>query len=171
MFSKSGSAHSRPRRSRSTRLLSRRPSGVTTTPTATTTFSGRVLPSLLLLYCGASLLHFLHNAAYVAAYPNLPKWISPAAILFAWCAISAIGLCGYLLGRRGYVLPGLFVLAVYTILGFDGLLHYGRAPMSEHTVGMNRTIWVEVATAALALGVVSWLAATSLMPRVRAKRA
>jgi hypothetical protein len=116
------------------------------------------LPWLLLLYCGASLLHFAHNAAYVAAYPNLPEWISPASINLAWCAISAIGLGGYLLVRRGLTLPGLFVLAVYTILGLDGLLHYGRAPISEHTLGMNLTIWAEVVTAALALGVVLWLA-------------
>jgi hypothetical protein len=129
------------------------------------------LPWLLLLYCGASLLHFVHNAAYVTAYPNLPKWISPASIYFTWCAISAIGLCGYLLVRRGLVLAGLFVLAVYTILGLDGILHYGRAPMSEHTPGMNLTIWAEVVTAALALGVVLCLAVTHRVPRVEAKRA
>lgn len=123
-----------------------------------TAFSRRVLPWLLLLYFGASLLHFEHNVAYVAAYPNLPVWISPASIYFAWCAISAIGLCGYLLLRRGLGLAGLSLLAVYAILGFDGLLHYGRAPMAEHTFGMNLTIWAEVVTAALALGVVLRLA-------------
>lgn len=120
--------------------------------------AGRVLPWLLLLYGGASLLHFAHNAANVAAYPNLPEWISPASISLAWCAISAIGLCGYLLVRRGHVLAGLSMLAVYAILGLDGLLHYGRAPMSAHTLAMNATIWTEVATAALVLGVLSWLA-------------
>ena len=55
----------------------------------------RALPWLLLLYCGASLLHFAHNAEYLADYPNLPAWISRAAVYFSWCAISAIGLCGY----------------------------------------------------------------------------
>jgi len=129
------------------------------------------LPWLLLLYGGASLLHFVHNAAYGAAYPNLPEWISPISIYSAWCAISAIGLCGYLLVRGGLTLPGLSVLAVYAILGFDGLLHYGRAPMSEHTLGMNLTIWGEVVTAGLALGVVLWLAVTHRAPRVKAERA
>ena len=135
------------------------------------TFPGRVLPWLLLLYCGASLLHFVHNAAYAAAYPNLPEWIAPISIYSAWCAISAIGLCGYLLVRSGRTLPGLFVLAVYAILGLDGLLHYGRAPMSEHTLGMNLTIWGEVVTAVLVLGVVSWLVVAHLVPRVKARRA
>lgn len=136
----------------------------------TTSSLDRILPWLLLLYCGASLLHFVHNAAYVAAYPNLPEWISPASIYFAWCAISAIGLCGYWLVHRGLDLPGLFLLAVYTILGFDGLLHYGRAPMSAHTLGMNLTIWAEVVTAALALGVVLWLAGTHLVPRTKSEK-
>ena len=57
----------------------------------------RALPWLLLLYCGASLLHFVHNAEFIADYPNLPLWISRKAIYFSWFAIFAIGLCGYLL--------------------------------------------------------------------------
>ena len=55
------------------------------------------MPWLLLLYCGASLLHFAHNAEYVADYPNLPGWISRHSIYVAWCAIFLTGFCGYLL--------------------------------------------------------------------------
>ena len=122
----------------------------------------RTLPWLLLLYCGASLLHFVHNAEYVADYPNLPAWLSRVSIYLAWCAIFAIGLGGYLIFRRRRMLPGLVLLAIYTTLGLDGLLHYGRAPMSAHTFGMNLTIWTEVVTAGLALGAVLWLAACGL---------
>jgi hypothetical protein len=43
------------------------------------------------------------------------------------------------------------VIAVYALLGFGGLTHYGLAPLSEHTVTMNATIWLEAATAALLL--------------------
>ncbi len=132
----------------------------------TSTFTGRALPWLLLLYCGASLLHFVHNAEYLADYPNLPAWISRASIYAAWCAIFSIGLCGYLFFRRRHTIPGLILLAVYTALGLDGLLHYGRAPHSAHSFGMNLTIWTEVVTAALALGTVLWLAAIA-WPRAR----
>ena len=118
----------------------------------------RALPWLLLLYCGASLLHFVHNAEYVAEYPNLPAWISRGSIYGAWLAIFAVGLVGYVLHRGHYALVGLILLAIYTALGFDGLLHYGRAPLAAHTAGMNATIWIEVVTAALAFGAVSWLA-------------
>lgn len=119
----------------------------------------RALPWLLLLYCGASLLHFVHNAEYVTDYPNLPAWISRGAIYGTWLAVSSLGLLGYVLYRGRYAFLGLILLAIYTALGFDGLLHYGRAPFAAHTMGMNATIWLEVMAAALAFGAVAWLAA------------
>jgi len=120
--------------------------------------AARALPWLLLIYCGASLLHFAHNAEYVAEYPNLPAWISRGSVYGTWLAIFSIGLLGYLLYRGRYAFLGLILLAIYTALGFDGLLHYARAPFAAHTVGMNATIWIEVVAAALAFGAVAWLA-------------
>jgi len=117
----------------------------------------RALPWLLLLYCGASLLHFVHNAEYVADYPHLPAWITRGSVYGAWLATSLIGLLGYCLYRCGRTAPGFILLAMYTALGFDGLLHYGRAPVAAHTAGMNATIWIEVAAAALAFAAVAWL--------------
>jgi len=118
----------------------------------------RALSVLLLLYCSSSLLHFWHNAEYVADYPNLPGWITEASVYATWVAIGLVGLTGYLLLRRRHTMVGLGLLALYAAFGFDGLLHYTRAPMSAHTVGMNVTIWAEVITAGLALCVVAWLA-------------
>ena len=135
-------------------------------PPAQSMLPSRALPWLLLLYCGASLLHFAHNAEYVADYPNLPEWISRASIYGAWCAIFLTGLCGYVLLRRGRTMIGLTLLVMYTALGLDGLLHYGRAPISSHTFGMNLTIWIEVLTAALALGTVLWVAAFHLRRKI-----
>jgi hypothetical protein len=119
-------------------------------PESTSRVVERALPWLLLAYCAASLLHFAHNAEYVADYPNLPSWLTSARIYLAWLAIFSLGLCGYLIFRRGHAMPGLLLLVVYTALGLDGLLHYGRAPMSAHTIGMNLTIWTEVVTAGVA---------------------
>ncbi len=133
------------------------------TPGQTSTFERAYLPLLLLLYCGASLLHFVHNAEHLAEYPNLPAWISRASVYGAWWAIFSIGFVGYLLFRRGHTLPGLALLALYTALGLDGLLHYGRAPISAHSLGMNLTIWTEVVAATLALAAVLWLAARRLL--------
>ena len=129
------------------------------------TLVARALPWLLLLYCGASLLHFVHNAEFVVDYPNLPLWISRKAIYFSWFAIFAIGLCGYFLYRSRNTFIGLVLLAIYATLGLDGLLHYSRAPLEAHTAVMNATIWIEVVTALMALAAVSWIAAERLRGR------
>lgn len=112
--------------------------------------------SLLLLllaatYCLASLLHFVHNAEYLSAYPNLPSWLSRSQIYAVWFAITSIGVIGLGLERGNYPLLGLILVAVYALLGFDGLGHYAVAPMSAHTFTMNFTIWAEVVAAALLL--------------------
>ena len=113
--------------------------------------SAGVLPGLLLLYAATSLLHFAHNAHYLADYPNLPPWLSQADVYLSWCAVTALGVAGFILYRRGHRSLGLLLLCVYALIGFDGLLHYGRAPMAAHTAMMNFTIWAEVLAAALLL--------------------
>jgi hypothetical protein len=118
----------------------------------------KALPWLLVLYCAASLLHFAHNAEYLADYPNLPEWLSRSGVYVAWLCSFAIGVTGYALLRRGLHLIGLIVLAGYAGLGFDGLLHYSLAPFAAHTITMNLTIWFEVVTAALLLVAVMRLA-------------
>ena len=101
----------------------------------------------------------MHNAEYLGGYPNLPAWLSRSQIYGAWCGITAVGLVGYTLYRRGRAFIGLWALVLYTSLGFDGLLHYRRAPLAAHTVAMNLTIWSEAAAAALALVAVVAVAA------------
>lgn len=113
-----------------------------------------LLVALLLLYATASFLHFAHNAEYLDDYPNLPSWLTRAGVYLAWCAQAAIGLLGYLLFRSGRRLFGLGLLGVYAGFGFDGLLHYTRAPFAAHTLTMNFTIWFEVVTATLLLACV-----------------
>ena len=115
----------------------------------------RPLSFLLLLlaamYCLASLAHFVHNAEYLSAYPNLPPWLSRSQIYAIWLAITSIGVVGLWLARGKYALLGLILVAVYAVIGFDGLGHYAVAPMSAHTFTMNFTIWAEVVAAALLL--------------------
>ena len=121
--------------------------------------SSRPLPWLLVLYGLASLVHFVHNAEYLGSYPNLPGWLSRSQIYGAWCGITAVGLVGYALYRRGWAGTGFGLLVLYTLLGFDGLLDYRRAPVASHTVAMNLAIWFEVVAAALALMAVVTVAA------------
>jgi hypothetical protein len=117
----------------------------------TKSIAERVLPWLLAVYCAASLVHFAHNAEYLVDYPNLPVWLSRADVYLAWVSILAVGLIGYLLYRIRLYVIGLIVLAIYAGLGFDGLLHYTRAPFTSHTIAMNFTIWFEVVAAGVLL--------------------
>jgi hypothetical protein len=119
----------------------------------------RGLSILLLAYAAASLLHHVHNAQFLAAYPSLPAWLTPAGVYAAWLAVTAMGLCGYLLLRGGYALAGPILLALYAALGLDGLGHYAVAPISAHSPAMNLSILLEVVTAAVLLSATAVLMA------------
>jgi hypothetical protein len=111
----------------------------------------RLLLTLCLAYAAASLIHFAHNAEFLADYPNMPGWLSRAKVYAAWLGLTLVGVAGYFLFRRGFQLAGLLVIAVYAALGFDSLSHYAIAQFSAHTAIMHFTIWLEVTTAALLL--------------------
>ena len=109
------------------------------------------LPWIFILYSAATLLHFAHNAEYLAQYPHLPASWSRGDVYAAWGGLMALGLAGYglyALGSRGI---GRMILGLYAILGFGGLLHYTRAPMAHHSAMMNLTIWAEALTGSLLL--------------------
>ena len=108
-----------------------------------------VLLVSLLAYGTASLLHHVHNAEFLIEYPGMPVWLTPAGVYAAWLGVTAVGLAGYLLFRRGHRPTGLMLLGIYGMLGLYGLGHYTVAPCSAHTLTMNLTIGLEVATGVL----------------------
>lgn len=105
----------------------------------------------LLIYAAASLLHHIHNAEYLAEYPNMPASLTPVKVYLAWTIEAVIGLIGYLLLRRGLRVTGLALIALFAASGFAGLDHYAIAPFSAHTTTMHVTIGLEVVAAALLL--------------------
>jgi hypothetical protein len=115
----------------------------------------RTLLLLMLIYAAASLAHFIHNAAHIRTYPNLPSWITPFGVYVTWCAIAIIGALGFWLYRRVSRSAGLLIIGLYALLGFGGLDHYVIAPVSAHTVAMNASIVVEVFAAFLLLSFVA----------------
>jgi hypothetical protein len=127
----------------------------------------RALLPALLVYAAASLFHHVHNATYLADYPNLPPWLTQAMVYLAWAVVSAVGVCGYLLLRWQHTLAGLALIGVYAALGLAGLDHYARAPVAAHSATMNASILCEVAAALLLLGVV----AAAAVARVRRRPA
>jgi hypothetical protein len=109
----------------------------------------------LLVYCAASLIHFVHNAEFLQQYPGLPASWSRLGVYAAWLVMTAVGGLGAMLYFKGYRRAGLPILAIYAALGLDSLGHYVIAPLSAHTPAMNVTILLEVSAAALVLLVVT----------------
>jgi hypothetical protein len=125
----------------------------------------KALVKLLLVYGVASLIHFIHNAEFLADYPGLPVTWTRAGVYFAWLGMTLTGILGWLLLTRGHQVAGLVLVAVYAALGIDSLGHYVVAPLSAHSMGMNATILMEVAAAALL-----FLEAMKLMARRALRR-
>jgi len=128
------------------------------------TLPNRSLLALVLVHAMASLVHFVHNATFLADYPNMPTWITPGGVYAAWLGEAAIGAAGVILFLRGPTAIGLALIAIYAVLGFGGFDHYTLAAISAHTLAMNLTIWLEAATG-LAL-----LAYTASYLRLRAAK-
>jgi hypothetical protein len=127
--------------------------------------SRRILLALLVAYGVASLVHFIHNAEFLADYPGMPPGWTREGVYLVWVAITLIGVVGWLLATRGFQVAGLLLVALYAVFGLDSLGHYLLAPMSAHTLAMNSTILVEVVAAALVLAEATRL----LTLRLRAK--
>ena len=113
--------------------------------------ANRLLLILLLAYCGASLIHFIHNAEFLQHYPGLPASWSRLSVYAAWVVMTVVGGVGSMLYFRGHRRIGLAILAVYAALGLDSIGHYLVAPLSAHSMAMNSTILMEVGAAALVL--------------------
>ena len=111
----------------------------------------KTLLVFLLIYGVASLIHFIHNAEYLAAYPNLPESWTRNGVYLAWVGMTCVGLLGCFLLYRGYQVAGLITVAVYALLGIDSIAHYIVAPMSAHTAAMHVTIVLEVTAGGLLL--------------------
>jgi hypothetical protein len=121
----------------------------------------------MLVYGAASLLHFIHNAEYLADYPGLPGTWTREGVYLVWLGVTLTGVVGWLLARKGHETIGLLLIALFAIAGLDSLGHYVLAPVSAHTLAMNGTILVEVAAAAALLAYVAFLFYRRVRPALR----
>ena len=113
---------------------------------------------LLALYGVASLVHFSHNAEYIAFYPNIPAWLTRENVYLAWLVITSVGIIGTILGAAGWCRTATLFFAAYGALGLDGLGHYTLALCSEHTLAMNFSIWFEAVTGVALAASAGWFA-------------
>lgn len=103
----------------------------------------RHVRALVALYFAASLAHFVHNAEYIAYYPNMPSWLTREQVYVAWLAVTAVGAVGLAMARSRISRVGVALVGLYGALGLDGLAHYTLALCSEHSLLTNITIWAE----------------------------
>lgn len=122
--------------------------------------------ALFAVYSLASLIHFIHNAEFIAIYPNMPAWITRETVYLAWLGIGCLGFAGLLMWRFKLFALGMLCFAAYGALGIDGLAHYTLALCGEHTMATNFTIWFEVITGfALLMTSALWLARFFMLNR------
>jgi hypothetical protein len=110
-----------------------------------------LLRTAFFLFLACTLMHFVHNAEFLADYPNMPKGLSRGSVYLAWLVLASVGAAGYFLRVRGHRWTGTATLGAATLMAFDSLGHYWLAPFSAHTAAMNATILADVASAALLL--------------------
>ena len=115
--------------------------------------------AVLVLYSIASLVHFSHNAEYIAFYPNMPAWLTREKVYLAWLAITSVGLTGAIFAAARWRTTSALFFFAYGFLGLDGLAHYTLALCSEHTLATNLSIWFEAVTGvalAVSAGSFAW---------------
>jgi len=118
----------------------------------------RHLWGLVALYGVASLIHFSHNAEYIAFYPNMPAWLTREQVYLVWLAITVPGVIGALLVVAGRHATAALFFAVYGAFGLDGLGHYALALCSQHTLAQNLTIWFEALAGTTLAASAGWFA-------------
>lgn len=85
------------------------------------------------LAVAVSIVHYSDNYLAFDRYPqsDTGPTITEDSIWIAWVLFTAFGVAGYLLYRRGRIMPASALLAVYSVSGLIGLGHYGAPGMSE----------------------------------------
>jgi hypothetical protein len=99
-----------------------------------------VLTGLLLASVISTAVHYTDNYVAFASYPGSEK-ISRADVPISWVALTAVGIAGYVLYRRGRrlaVAHGL--LATYALTGLTTPLHYLAGSPSELPLWRNFSI-------------------------------
>lgn len=126
---------------------------------------------LIAFYSVASLTHFLHNAEYIAYYPNMPDWITRERVYLAWLGVASIGAVGIALAHLGWRTAAAIFIAAYGALGLDGLGHYALALCTQHTLAANLTIWFEVLAGSTLMLASGFLAARHVSIKLRSSSA
>lgn len=100
-------------------------------------------------------------------YPNdMPDLISKESIPIAWVVFTVFGLAAYVLYERGYRQRAGVCLAVYSVSGLIGPLHYTSGAMSEFDAFQHVNIGLDTVAGLACLGTAVWVLAKKPGPVV-----
>lgn len=105
-----------------------------------------------------SVVHYTDNYLAFDRYPSggpAPE-ITADVIWIAWVVLTAFGVAGYVLYRRGRIVAASGLLAVYSISGLIGLGHYSAPGTSELAWWRHAHIWADIACGAAVLAFAVW---------------
>ena len=130
---------------------------------------GKLFWGLMAAYAATHSLHFAINAELIPFYPYMPQWVRPGTVYAAWLAVNALGLLGVVLHGLGHRRWACAALALYGLLGLDGLLHYALDLCVEHGTLTNIAIAATALTGLAFTGASVWAYANksgALRPRI-----
>lgn len=113
-----------------------------------------------------SVFHYIDNWARFDRYalnPDSPV-TEPLMIPGAWLLFTAVGVLGYVQYRRGRWWPAVAGLAVYSLSGLVGAVHYTDAPPSDFDAVQNLLIVTDVLAGAAVLAFALWLMFRRALP-------
>ena len=99
--------------------------------------------------------HFTDNYVSIDTYPQ-PDWVTEAVVLISWPLLTAFGVAGYLLYRRGSFAVASACLLVYAYTGLSSLGHFLSGGPSEFTTRGLVSVLLDGAAGSAVLVVALW---------------
>jgi hypothetical protein len=99
--------------------------------------------------------HFTDNYVSIETYPQ-PDWVTGPVVLVAWPLLSAFGVAGYLLYRRGKLTAAHACLLTYSYTGLSSLGHFFSGSPDEFTTRGLVSVLIDGAAGSAVLAVTVW---------------
>ena len=99
--------------------------------------------------------HFTDNYVSIDTYPQ-PDWVTKPVVIVSWTLLTAIGIAGYLLYRRGSLAAAQTCLVVYSYTGLSSLGHFFSGSPDEFTTRGLVSVLIDGAAGSAVFAVALW---------------
>ena len=115
----------------------------------------RALRLVLAASVVSTAVHYTDNYLAIGAFPQ-PDWVDRPSVIVTWVVLTAIGLVGYRLYRRGSHPAAELCLAIYSVTGISTLGHYLSPGAGDIELWRNVSIVGDGLTGLAVLGFAVW---------------